>query len=1123
MDFRSAYNREEYIRFFRQLFGEEKFIKKDRSVNTHIPEKGYFKNIHTLWLVSDLDGLDEDLVILEIEHTSSRDARVALTKELMKLLSNSEIEAMYHTQALVIFTNREDSTYRLSLFTTTYDRTQGVKKILSNPRRQSFLLWQKKIHTASKQLSKKVIDFSDLKKRFSIESVNKDFYTQIAEFFYELTGGTFKKWKVLVERIPAIQYPSIYPEKSKNETERKEFWVRLIGRLMFCWFLKQKIVKDSIGLIPSSVLSSDAINGPDYYNEFLETLFFEVLNMPPESRTERAKKAPWSDIPYLNGGLFHPHDNDYYESKKWSVHVPNDWLLRFFEFLELYNFTIDENTTVDQDMSVDPEMLGRIFENLLAEINPETGESARKSTGSFYTPREIVEYMVDEALIQYFLSKTHISEDKIRAVVSYDLDDDINYPLSELEKKDILNSLQTLTIFDPACWSGAYPLGILQKILYILQTIDTDGSLWINMKLDTISDPLLREHMKQSFTHKNTDYLRKLTIIRDTIFWCDIQPIAVETSKLRCFLTLIVDEQIDVNSKNFGIEPLPNLEFKFVCANTLIPLNLSETEKKDINHNVRYKHVLQSQINLNLDEQRDIIEELKNIRSIYFSSHHDEKNSIKRRAKELQWRLHSLSIQSLTDQSIDDAYAYEIGKLNDWDIFGSKSTGFFDKSWMFWIDEGFDIVIWNPPYVRIQNIESNTANKYKKMYNTAMWKYDIYILFYQLWFSLLKEGGNLCFITSNSFLYQQYWKKLIAHLFDNRYVKKIVDFYHNQIFENASIYTLILLWSRSSNTQIEYTRILHKKDFTIKDIQFKNMQRYETFNYRSLMLDSLATKITWDNEIISKYFDTKSPLFTGNDEILFFENSNDITNDAIWKTIIKPEDVKRYSSSIPKGKIFFPYDINWEKFKLIDEWSFLNSYSKTYNYLLPKKDILLKRKDSWRTFFEMWRMWYSLMRTGIPKDFIWAKIITASVVKDMSFTIDESNNLYPTGGIYALIPKNHSQSIYFVCWLLNSSIAKYYFHQKSAAKRWWYIALSADDLKNFPLPKINFTSISKIEILVKKIIQNKKNNQDIDNVNIEREIDVLVFCLYGLTVEEISVVAPDMVLTDDEIKIIEGK
>lgn len=190
----------------------------------------------------------------------------------------------------------------------------------------------------------------------------------------------------------------------------------------------------------------------------------------PRRKGKFAQEAIYNQIPYLNGGLFSPHIDDHYifspelQSGQYGVvTIPNDWFDRFYAVLGQYNFTVDENTSYDIELSIDPEMLGRIFENLLAEINPETGENAKKSTGSFYTPRDIVDYMVDSSILEHLKTKTGISEEKLKALISYGKEDDELISFSETEKKAIVNALYSVTVLDPACGSGAFPIGVLQK------------------------------------------------------------------------------------------------------------------------------------------------------------------------------------------------------------------------------------------------------------------------------------------------------------------------------------------------------------------------------------------------------------------------------------------------------------------------------------------------------------------------------------------------------------------------------------------------------------------------------------------------------------------------------------
>ena len=520
MNLQEPYNRDAFLGFLKEFIPS--FDEDTRSA--------FVDNLKVTINAEYLGESDDlDLAVFALTHSSSADARVSLSMDGFKLMKKS---AVY--RALIVYRSENSNDWRFSLMTATPDLDEKGKIIrkLSNPRRFSFFLGPNaKINTPYQFLIKQgaVKDFDDLQKRFSLEVVNKEFYKQISEKFTQLVGGTLGNGKKQKTYKPLIKLPSQSPESQLN----MGFGVRLIGRIIFCWFLREKKSADDISLMPNELLSLEAVSKHNnYYHGVLEPIFFEVLNKEQRSRREEFSGNPYSFIPYLNGGLFSPHEDDYYKrpNGEQSIYhntlvVPDEWLKDLFEILETYNFTIDENTSFDEELSIDPEMLGRIFENLLAEINPETGESARKSTGSYYTPRVIVDYMVDESILLYLQEHTKIAEDKLRAIISYDLSDDEEHPLTEGEKMQIVEHLSKLKLLDPACGSGAFPIGALQKIVFVLQQIDPHGEYWLQKQLEG-AHPEFRRDIEKKFSNKELDFLRKLGIIRECIFGVDIQPIA---------------------------------------------------------------------------------------------------------------------------------------------------------------------------------------------------------------------------------------------------------------------------------------------------------------------------------------------------------------------------------------------------------------------------------------------------------------------------------------------------------------------------------------------------------------------------------------------------------------------
>lgn len=867
MKLNEKYNQDSFIDFI-DTFLPEDFKSKEEDI---IIKKDRYKEITKAKILGFCESLD--LHVLEMDHTHDKDPRVAIATDAFKILADHWIH-----RALVIFKNNDSENYRLSYLTITLDlndKNKVIKKY-SNARRYSFYLGTNaKVKTPEQQLIKKgkIKDVDDLLSRFSVEVVNKQFYLEVAKFFDELVST----------EIHNLVLPSV------SETDvnlRKSFAVRLIGRMMFCWFLKQK-KSDNGQLIPDELLSSKIVSD-NYYHNILEPLFFGVLNTSIDSRDIRSEL--FDKVPYLNGGLFNPQTDDYYEMDRGTftskfintLKISDKWFKEFFELLETYNFTIDENTVFDQELSVDPEMLGRIFENLLAEINPETGSSERKRTGSFYTPRQIVEYMVDQSLIEYLKTKTSINENKLSAVVSYDLTDDTEHPLSDIEKQELINAIESLKILDPACGSGAYPIGALQKIVYILQQIDPDCTLWLEKKLQGVPD-LYKQKIINEVKQNPFDYTRKLDVIKNSIFGVDIQPIAVDVSRLRCFLTLVVESEIDDNKLNRGIEPLPNLDFKFVCANTLVSLPKSESA--------------------GLFDDHSGITELSKIMSEYFSCNSHRKNEIKLKFSNVQ--------KDILEKTMS-AFGRNTGeltlKLTTWNPFSNHSSSWFDPEWMFGLLEKFDIVIGNPPYHQLSKDPTTTKDykdTLKARFGTSGGRFNTYIFFIHLGVLSLKEKGVLSFIIPNTILTQEYYKYTRQFIILNTSVLQIVTYPMMQ-FENAVVenVTLVLKKGESkdfntkvveqSNDEIKLISQKHKKDFSVEPL----------FNF-DLNTSDLIDKILLDKKELNDYLEINQAIALKGDRKKSLVN--EINGDDTYR-VIDGRNITKYSTEW--DGVYLKYDLD---------------------------------------------------------------------------------------------------------------------------------------------------------------------------------------------------------------------
>lgn len=621
-----------------------------------------------------------------------------------------------------------------------------------------------------------------------------------------------------------------------------------------------------------------------YYKAILQNLFFASLNAEHGKRafridgqnqnatslmryqryhknSEKFVKLIESKVPFMNGGLFEclDHQDDELKGKKggavidyedgFSDRKDNELFVPDYVFfgkeikvdlsseyddkkkrdvtvngiiniLQKYKFTIAENTPVEEDIALDPELLGRVFENLLASYNPETKTNARKQTGSFYTPRPIVEYMVDESLKAYLKTKIKDAalskgtlEEKTAAIAELDktidskLDILVSYNENELdfseeERKEILRYIDECKILDPACGSGAFPMGILQKMVYVIHKLDPQNDNWKLLQIEKImtasnisskeKNDMIAE-ISSIFDDNDLDYARKLYLIENCIHGIDIQPIATQISRLRFFISLIVDQKVDSTKPNFGVRPLPNLENRFVTANSLIGLD-------------------EQQAYLSTEEMDNLLKQLQKVRHDLFKAKTPKyKFELRQQDKEIR--------EKLEQELISVGFGKENARLlSTWDPYDkNRSAEFFDAEWMYGIKDGFDVVIGNPPYVESRNesfsdelkdkLEEQLSQHYGDSYKNFFPRgADLLIFFYELSLRLISTTGVNCFITQNSWLSSDYGKKFQNYISQNTNIKAIVDS-DFKYFEGANINTVITIFQgKTKGDSVDYIR-----------------------------------------------------------------------------------------------------------------------------------------------------------------------------------------------------------------------------------------------------------------------------------------------------------------------------
>ena len=649
--------------------------------------------------------------------------------------------------------------------------------------------------------------------KLDTEELNKQFYRRLFAWY---------EWTIAEAKFPTDENRVIKPE---------EHVIRLITRLLFIWFIKEK------GLIADELFNKTHIqdllkednfdNGDSYYRAVLQNLFFATLNTEIDkrgfstgtntthrdfsrSRYKSQMRDPnkllelFTKTPFINGGLFDCLDSfkattdggyriDCFSDKQYQkLSIPNriffDENRGLLPLLEHYKFTVEENTPIEQEVALDPELLGRVFENLLAAYNPETGATVRKQTGSYYTPRAIVDYMVEEALIATLSQKcqptdgdAELWDEQLRYLFDYaQMFDDASDFFDDRETDEILKAISELKILDPAVGSGAFPMGMLHKLTLALRRLDPDNNLWEQLQkeralqraevaFDTPDDKTRREELieiDETFKrYRDSDFGRKLYLIQNSIFGVDIQSIACQIAKLRFFISLAIEQAPEQDAENFGIRPLPNLETRFIAANTLIGLEQQRTLTSN-------------------KAQRLERELLENRERHFHATTRQQKRACQQKDEELRAELaeelHSMGTPA------DDAE-----RIAQWDPYDQNATAdWFDPEWMFGISDGFDVVIGNPPYVRQEKIKA-LKPALQKRYTCYTGAADLYVYFYERGLELLNTRGIHTFICSNSWLDVNYGAPLQKYLLDNTKSAVICHSEASREFESADINTIV--------------------------------------------------------------------------------------------------------------------------------------------------------------------------------------------------------------------------------------------------------------------------------------------------------------------------------------------
>jgi len=848
----------------------------------------------------------------------------------------------------------------------------------------------------------------------------------------------------------------------------------------------------------------------------------------------------FSTIPFLNGGLFECLDfieinketgrpkemryDGFSSTEKRQAFVP-DKLFFAEEFmldlnaeygtkgkrykvegliniLDSYKFTITENTPLEEEIALDPELLGKVFENLLASYNPETQTTARKQTGSFYTPREIVNYMVDESLIAYFKQKLDNSdeiESKLRDLFSHAID------LPEFTEKEtdlFIKAISEAKILDPACGSGAFPMGVLHRLVDLLNKLDPENKRWNELQIQRAIDEtagvyregnnseerkLRLDEIEKAFdlSMNYPDYARKLFLIENCIYGVDIQQIAIQISKLRFFIALIVDQRVNDAKPNRNILSMPNLETKFVAANTLIGLDKPQ------------------QLTLMAGDVERLEKELASIRhKIFFTRRYSAKKVLKKQEKAKREELK----QALIASGFGETTATQMAGWNPFDPM--KSAKFFDPETMFGFDDGFDVVIGNPPYLREKGnasfFQPVNESLFGKKYHQG--KMDFWFYFLHKAIDISTNFGTISFITPRYWINSSGASKLIIRIKEKLSFVNIIDIGKLNVFESVAGQHMIAIYSKT----IVREQLLYKKlENDISDIS----KNYNTENVSLKVLNN-NDLYTDDNQInfdkdylvldkiipLGELFDVSQGLVEAVDRVsrkslegnnlpsfnagdgVFVLSKNELDNlklsdaerRATIKRYLEPTDIERYRITFSDN--FLIYSDKVIK-KQIEENKFPN---------------LRIHLDRFSDFVTSSNKPYGLHRPRDKKYFENEKIIFKGMFAYPEFCID--NMKYYVGMSFSvIIQRNIDYSLKYLLAILNSKFANFWFY-KNAKHRGAGVDVGVEKLRTFPVKKLSPKYQSPFFRIVNYILLSKSRKKD--TIFFERLIDAMVYELY---------------------------
>ena len=1093
------------------LLGDYKPSNEDILHNSERKKLAEKANVKAITRIAEFELEDTTLQVFDI--TLSSHSKIKYSKVNIQKVVRSIMDV--YTGAIMFFHyENNEGDWRIS-----FVEKEDSQKNTTSAKRYTFLVGENHPATTITQrfvtLRGKEKSVEAIRDAFSVEALSEEFFTKYKshyeDFVQYISGKRFVKEKgKWVEKSigqPSEEYISIFEENDKSV---RDFVKKMLGRIVFLHFLqKKKWLCDDENYLQNLFKKSEKSN---YLESILEPLFFGVLNTKSEDRKvlfenenwDLSLLKEWENIPYLNGGLFEKDELD-----KKTVIFPEGIFSDLFDFFSQYNFTIDENDPNDSEVGIDPEMLGKIFENLLED---------NKDKGAFYTPKEIVQYMCRESLIAYLCEKHKDDEENIRNLVEHHI---ANW--NEDKRNKILDSLKNVKICDPAIGSGAFPMGLLNELYQCRLALGEEKS--VNIKKE---------------------------IIQNNIYGVDIEKGAVDIARLRFWLALVVEEEI--------AEPLPNLDYKIMQGNSLLEsyqgVDLSNIGNKKGYNPQRdlFGNIVNSQIKMTFAKSK-LSQEIQELIQKYYDFKGNSENkktaqdkinkkiyehidyNLELRKNELERQLLSIT-PKYKGEKLNDKQSKEIKKITEKiNELSSVRKELFeiqqgdDRPYFLWRlyfadvfkDGGFDIIIGNPPYIK--EYENKSVFNGFRDSEFYIGKMDIWYAFVSIGLNLLKDNAVLSFIAQNNWTTSAGAKLLRKDILQRAKIEQFIDFGNYKVFESAAIQTMIFLLRKTIDNKrykIQYSLLQDEKidKKQLKEFLIFNMKNdfaHQKFLYSfkaEKFIDKTFNFTNSDIDVILDKIEKKGAFKLNSDEVANGIHAHyDFVNKKIQSNfpnlvngqgIFGLSEVEKQNLNLTKEEniLIKPYYTS-EQFSKY----FANSKNKFWiiytnsDFKNPEKIKLYpnikNHLDKFKNVITSDNKPYGLHRARNESFFIGEKIITLRKSPDSPQFYYTDFDCYVSATFYVIKTNRINQK--YLTLLLNSKLIEFWLRHKGKMQG---DNFQLDKEPILTIPIVQITNENYFTDLYDKIVCLKKRNQD--SSSLEKEINILIYKLYDLSFSEIQ-------------------